>query len=787
MPSEYQKQRVPTKEKTKEWYSYNGRFYKEQADFLTNDRAVMVELYRAAMGYIDESSYKHVINPFNSAEENLKRFPAKLRNYDIIIPIINLFLGEKSERPFNHRTIVANPDVESKTRDAMEKEFVSVMAQDFVNELNAGGIQTGVPTKKIPTYEQLKKKYSVGIVDERAIISQQALDYLKHNLALKDRFLEGFYDWLVVGRVFTYKDVEYNDVVHEMVPPLELWHGTSRTGFIEDASWVLRRNRYSLNDFVDKFHTDISEYKYSDNEENIIDRLEKKYKNGNTVNSSINSGTAVHLDNENGDNLRAEKDTVENEDGLFEVSHVQWKGLKKVGVLTYQGEYGVEEMEVDEDYKINKEAGDIDIKWDWVSVVHEIYIADDDIYLRGRELPVQRNEISNTSKCKLGYNGRIGYSERNKVTSVVTQLLPYGALSNTIHYRLEMVIAKNKEKIMVLPIGLFPDGPGWTEDKVMYIAEAMGLLLVDETKPNAKIALDGLKSIDMSLGKYVSELIGLIKSIKDDAWDAIGMNRQRYGDVNASDGKGTNEQALVRSSVISREMNRRYERWEETEVQGLIEYSKAAWINGKKGAYLTSDGQQAMLNIDGAMWLDAEVGVFSVDSQEEFAKLKMYKEYAFGYAQKAEVGASVIGEVIDGNNMSRIKEVLSKAEDLKREYEEAVAAKEAENAQMLKQLETQREQQAGQIKLEAEKIKGEYSLEVARIQSEGRDNGEGTEDIADAHNKIADQYIANEQSKLKLGNNALNTVGERRLKEANLQLGHDKLESAERIAKMNKN
>ena len=40
--------------------------------------------------FYDSYYYKYVLNPYNSTDENLKNYPAQLRNYDIIIPLMNM-------------------------------------------------------------------------------------------------------------------------------------------------------------------------------------------------------------------------------------------------------------------------------------------------------------------------------------------------------------------------------------------------------------------------------------------------------------------------------------------------------------------------------------------------------------------------------------------------------------------------------------------------------------------------------------------------------------------------
>ena len=114
------------------------------------------------------------------------------------------------------------------------------------------------------------------------------------------------------------------------------------------------------------------------------------------------------------------------------------------------------------------------------------------------------------------------------------------------------------------------------------------------------------------------------------------MNRQRFGDVKASDGKGVTEQAVYRSAVISAELNRKYEKFEEKEYKGLLDLSKLAFINGKKGKYINSDKRQALLDInpDNLIYLtETSFGVFVANSAQHEKDLELMKQYAFSMAQ----------------------------------------------------------------------------------------------------------------------------------------------------------
>ncbi len=84
----------------------------------------------------------------------------------------------------------------------------------------------------------------------------------------------------------------------------------------------------------------------------------------------------------------------------------------------------------------------------------------------------------------------------------------------------------------------------------------------------------------------------------DGASRRAGINRQRKGNVMASDKVGSTERAVFQSSVMTEELFRKYEEFESLEVLGLLNVAQIAWKDGKHGMYVTSNQQQVFYEID---------------------------------------------------------------------------------------------------------------------------------------------------------------------------------------------
>lgn len=697
------RQKVLFKKKNKEWREQCVKGFINKASFGTSDKSELKKLYDAYNGNMIESDYNYVVNPYNSDKSSKRNFPARLRSYNIIRPVVDLLMGEKAVRPATFQVIVENADAESRFMEQYNEAMMQYMQQEYINELNKQGVETGQESVDQGNPQQMQENFIANYKDQRAIAGQEALSYVKQKLELDEKFQKGFFDWLVTGQVFTYKGICMNEPEYEVVSPLDIDYEKSPDNtFVEDSDWVARRSIMSLNDVVDKFYDLLSEKN--------LDKLEShtaKHREG--ISGVTMARSIMGLNGTGSDQVMSDR--------MIEVIHVTWKSFQKIGILTYIDESGMEQMmEVGDTYKADEGES---IEWFWVNEVWEGYQIDGDIYVGIRPLEVQRNQMMNLSSCKLPYNGRIYSNRYSENVSIVSMGLPYQILYNVFHYRLELSIAKNKDKIALVEMNMIPKRHGWDEEKFMYYADAMGYMFIDSTaegKNRERVTFNQFQVLDMSLGQYIAAQFQLLQAIKQEWEDLVGITRQRKGNINSSDSVGTTERAVAQSSTITEELFRRFEKVEERDMLGLLDVTKVAWKEGKKANYITSDGYHAMLSIDPINYSESEFGVFVRNNSEERNKLQLMRELAMSFAQN---GASMgtIAEILDADNFSKIKSLVNKVEQKQQEMQQQ--AQQAE--QQAQQMQMQMEQEAKQVEMmekeadrQHESIENELDRELQR-------------------------------------------------------------------------
>lgn len=692
------KQRIPLSDKDKEWGKKTIEALIERASFTTKDNMDLQKLYDAYNGIINQADYSFLVNPYNTQDERFKRFPAELRNYNIIKPVVDLLIGEKAKRPFDFQVVVKNPDAVDRREQHRQQMLKEYMTQLTVNALNEEGVPTGMPSKPVPPPEEVKKQAEITYRDARAIMGQEALDYLVDDQDIFDKHQTGFFDWIVTGRVASYKGVAFGDVDYEIESPLDIYYEASPdTDYLEDADFVVCRKVMSINQIVDSFYDLLSE--------EDIDHLE---------NPTGMSREGVYL---------PFLSTQPSSDRQAVVEHAVWKSFDRIGILTYQDQMGqTQEMVVEEPYTFSEEDGDIDLEWYWVNRVWEGYRIDEKIFVGIQPFPVQRNEMGNLSTCKLPYNGRV-YSGRNSTpVSLVMMGMVFQKLYNIFHYRLELSVAKNKDKIALMEINTVPKRHGWTEDKFMYYADALGFAWIDSTaegKSNEKVTFNQFQVLDMSLGKYIEAQFNLLAAVKQEWEDMLGINRQRKGQAMATDKVGSNERAVFQSSMISEELFRRFEKWQEKELQGLLDVSKVAWKDGKKASYVTSDRREAILNIDGDEYMNTEFGVFVKNAGKEKEKLESLRSLTAQFAQQGST-PSTVAEILDAGNFTQLKELLKEVEATNLEMQQATQQAEAENEQALEQMRAQLRQEEMAFEASENQKNRETQIYIAELNNSAK-------------------------------------------------------------------
>lgn len=707
---------VSVSEKMKEtWYKNTCNYYINTA-VSYRDNASLTRYINGFAGVIYNSDYHYILNPYNFREDRLKNLPGRLRNYDIIHPLWRRYMGEYSKSGSRFNVIAVNPDVENQFENGLI-EMVNVnIRQLAANALNAQGYDSGMKSQDVPNTADAVKKHKITWKETRATLARERLDFLKHSTGDETIRLRAYSDWINYGEFYTYRDVKYDDVYKEAVPIEEYFPIDNGREYVEDNDAGVRIRKMTIPQIIEYFHNDLS------NEDIAYLRdLSIQFSQGKTsiVGSLIYNVNNIEKDlvNDGGIIDPLGEYSFCDAQGYLEVSHIVYKTQVRHKILTYKSPLG-EEMEtlVTMNYKIDKSIGDIKTQIIYLNRVYEQYRIGEEhtgLYLKPKELDIQRTDINNNNECKLPYNGRRRIFPGFPNHGILKILLPYQIFINILYLSRERAIARNHGKIMIIPQSLInSDGNLTDNDKVYYMA-ADGKLYVDDTASNFAIAVQALKSVDTGDTEYILGIGKLIEETKLAAQEDVDMNRQRLGETYASDGKYTTQQALIRSSLGSAIINEIFNKVFERDYEADMDYSKVAWIDGKKGNYINSDRQVAFFEVNGIEHSETSYGIFVVNNVLEQEKIDQLRNLAFSAGQNGDL--VVAADAIKTEDSSRLSELIKSYDELLNTRKDNASKAEQESNKAIEQIKAQTEQAKLKSAEKIAKYDGEIKIKLKEI------------------------------------------------------------------------
>ena len=713
---DFPQQKVSGEEKAKaDWYA-NSIDYIISLGESMNDRSNVEVRLDILHGNLPDDLYRKTLNPYNTNKEKYKNFPATLRNYDIMSDIVRRYIGEyfKGNHDFvvgaNNPDIVINRDaaLKKKILEAAEKAFQQEFQkryQQLVQEAQQQGKSPDSvdPQNAMPDQEEFINKFNEDYIDKESKQGQDILNYVRDLTNDLQIYLTNFFNYCALGECYSYADVRNHKIYKEAVPVIEAYPIPNNNMMIEDHDMFARKIMMSYNQIIDMF----------DDELDVTDKnyLEKYYSNytDKSPNKVLNfrefykayAGVCDKFNDEERNFFKQNNlAPYETNGNLFEVWHVVWKGFAKRGILTYINNIGMQDQRiVEEDYQLNPDAGDIDISWEWETQVYEGYR----IGTRYTGIyPIKARPIAYQRDGKLPYNGIMEVIPYMGQFSIINIITPFQVFRNIVSYHQEMVIAKNKMMIMLLPKSLVSDNP---EDAIYKMA-ADGVLPIDDEEDTAGVKMQNIRMLNVNMGQYITELTNLKEQIKIEARELVDMNAQRYGQIAQSAGASTTENAISQSSTGSIVIFQMYDEFRRKDYNRDIDFAKLAFIDGLDTSYNdTNTGKRHYLSLDVNSFVNSDYSVTVRNNGKEFDKIRQLKQWAFSAAQNGDLEAAL--SAIVGDNVAAISDNIKKFTELRRKHEE-----------MMKQVDQQIQAEANQMKLQEIAAKGEQDRQTLALKAQ---------------------------------------------------------------------
>jgi len=632
-------QRKSYKSKNKEWRQSCVDQLDTATSMYTNQntrrsiatKIINQELYEGKLNIPD---MVQMINPYNVTAETI---PTNLPHHPILVPKINLIVGEESKSPFEYNVMIGDRDGISQKQEnrkqLVDKKIEELLSQDLSEE------ELQSELKKFALYLKYEWK------DIREVRASKLLKHYVRDLEVNEKLLDAFKNALIHGEGIVQCGIQDNEPTFEVLNPIKVH--TIRGGYssrIEDADIIIIEDHWSPGRVLDTYYDKLTREE--------IDRISKGYtsKYGafdqqNFRNSFITSESGemiegyLQLAEINGN--RFNRNFMDN-NGNVRMLRCYWSSLKQAYRVKYFDDYGDTQYKIEsEEYIAEPSKGE---------TLEKIYIREwwhgckigSDIYPVIEPLPIQYSRMSNPSKAHCGIIGEIYNTNQGRAVSMMDRMKEYQYLYDIVWNRINRALAKNWGSVIEMDLAKRPSS--WTTHQWIGYMAKFGIMFVDSFKEGSsgiaqgKLAGNmntmGGRTIDADTTKYLMQQINILEFIKAEMSEIVGITPQRQGAITSSETVGGVERSVMQSSNTTAELFKKHENFKIRALTALLETCKVALKgNKKKLQNILDDFSTELFDIDGDEFSERDYDIFVVSDMKTKEKKQLLDQANHAFMQ----------------------------------------------------------------------------------------------------------------------------------------------------------
>lgn len=767
----------------------NKRWAEDCVRYLSNNTVLNSSLIRKTVahkkinydlfcGRLNMKDLSYIVNP----ELQEGDVPiTKIQHYPIINTKIMLLLGEERASQFDYRVIVTNPnaisEIENNKKEQLFQKLQSAVEDSSLNEQEY--------QQKL---QQISDEFTYEWQDIRELRANCLLNHYWKELNIPEIFNDGYADALCNNEeLYQCCIVAGEPTIRKLNPGKVRIYKSGYCNRVEDADMIVIEDYWSPGRILDNYYDQLTskdvqkiesyQRRFTSTEEHNEDprnwyiwgekatQLQELGFNGDNGVwlSFIDGVTSTQLPYDIAGNIR--------------VLQCYWKSLKKIKkVKRYNKETGNTEYEIfSENYIPNEDEGEevvnLIINEAWQGTM--IGAGEDAIFVDCRPCPVQFNTMSNPSKCHFGIVGSIYNFNDQQPYSIIDMMKPYNYLYDVVHDRLNRLLARNYGKVMQMNPTMIPEG--WEIPKWLHYIKANGIAFVDpfqeaaKGKPAGSIQMSSM--IDLETGNSIQFYLNMLEYLKEQVGDIVGITRQREGQIANRETVGGVERATLQSSHTTRWYTAKHDDTKKRVLECFLEVLKAAMRGGsKKIQYITPDGAQKIMEIDGDEFCESDYGLV-VDNGYDMQQLQQdIKMVAQAEAQNGVLKFSTYLKLLQNCSLADKIHIIEQ-DELRMEQQQQQAQQQQEQiAQQQMQMQQQSEQMKMQHEMELNNLNNETKIVVAQINAESAQNitdmkltaeaiaDDGVGEISEAEKMKIEQQINEFAKKIELEKQKLSTT-----------------------------
>lgn len=789
-PYDFPVQRIPNSQKDITWASKCCDWVIAQSQNCKKIDDIEVK-YSILQGDIPNDFYKKILNPYNATQEKYTRFPATMRNYDLMKGIIRRYVSEYIKNPHDFIVGANNSEVvlarNSKLRQELnvivQQKIAARIQQSYQEWVEGGNDPTQFNPQTALDIEAFIKDFNDNYIDDISAQGQALLNVIKDLTEDSLLYARAYFDFITFGETYTYTDIVGNKIIKRVISPRDAYPVNTDNIFREDDDMFCERRKLTYQQIIDEFND------YLDDKQ--IEFLNTYYaKRSANVTTDYSFKTYEYYfpdvckkySNEDRELFAKNPNMMrDNNSDLYDVWHVVWRGEARKAIVTYINEAGLIDSRIEnDDYILNTELGDLSIEYIYKPQVYEcvrIGSRNDAIY------PYGARAIAYDRDGKLPYNGINELLPGFGKFSIVDIITPYQIFYNIVSYHRELVLAKNKLNVLLIAKSLL----GKVPEDTIYRMISDGVLYIDDTNDQGMLRAQQVRMLQSNIGDYLQQLSNLLIEIKNAANEQVDMTPQRYGEIANSAGKGVTEEAVIRGSMGTVIIEFMMDCLRERDYNRDLDYTKLAWIDGLDTSYRDIDGnlKYISLNIDSHLYADYIIK--AKNSVKEQDKLRQLQQYAFSAAQNGDNMMAIAA--IEGDNVATITKLIKKYQEQKDAHEQELKQMDQQLAQMQQEFELQKIQAKGEEDRKTKELEGYLDQQIELIRADANmisynaEVGDNNKEAGIDRLNAARARVEQEKVNIERQRNILDTFNKERDRQVKM---HD-IDTKLKIAKENKN
>lgn len=688
--TEFPRQNIPSSKKNEEWVlnCINSIIaYQDTGDRYRNEKVKDHENYLIAEGYFDTKQFEYVTDMYGITA------PARLVNYPMIMPKLDLLAGELISQPLSFTVNVVNRDAirrknEKKIQVAAEfilrplrREMEKVTGVEFKDE----DVGMEIPDD-VREFQDLKFR---DAIEEQV---HTGIQYIIQKYDLKNLFKRGFYDMGVTSKEFYRVVIKNGDPVPERLDPRTvIYDPDADVEDLHNALYAGVDNYWTPNEIIDRLGHKLTEKDIDYIEE--LSRMESSWYQDNNVPFSSYIYT---------------KDTSLK----VRVVDIQWRSIRMMKFKKSPNKFDPEvpyyKMLAD-DYKPKK--GEEIVRRPITEIWKGTKIGHEKIIDWGPK-PNQYRFEENYAEAKLDYFGVIKTNFNGRTLSIVDALKNIQILYNVVMYHIELCMARAGGKSIVYDVAQKPKKTPLAD--VLYHAKNSGLILINSKQEGQQVStFNQFQQIDFTLSNSVQQLVNLKLMLEDTAEKLTGISSARSGVQKQGDLVGVTERNVLQSTTITAPMFDLHYKVVGQVLQDVANKMRMCWANEGRMANVFGDMGMQTFKIDKAISLD-EYGIFIKNSSKEVQEKQIMLQLLERYSSTGAVEPLAAIKAVRGDSATEVENILvsalkeMKAQQVELE-ERKIAAQEQKN---------QIDAQKIQVPVQVAQINAESDVQVAQLNNQ---------------------------------------------------------------------